>query len=517
MARDEIWICLGLNTPKFSEILMNQSPKSFLEYTAVAAILFTFFAYFSVQIWDIDFWWHIAAGRETWAQGAIPSVDPFGVYDANNVWGQTVLKSQWLGQVMLYAVYRAFDLDGIIWLRAALLTLCLGVLYMRCRLAQAHLWITLPLLALTGLAILAHTGERPQLFSFLYLSLLFLLLDLHAKTAAKKWLYAVPPLVWLWANTHGGVVFGVAALGVFGAGYVLQQAWNMFPLPSGERAGERGEALASTWLMLGIVAASAVALVLAPNGITTFKYLIFLEHSPIRDRVSEYATPWAMWPATRYYWLFFALALGSLLGCLKKMHTQHALLIVVLAGISLTGYRYIPLFALLTAPYVAANYSRLLPHLRVPVAVLSGASIALATLALGLGTQQQRVFQHGVQDNKFPAAAVQMMQSQHLHGRMFNTMNWGGYLIWHSAPAMQIFIDGRMLEPDRVIPYTHILWMSAEGQRFFEQGNFDYVLIPPGNAFSGERYPLVNYLLNRPDWRLIQHDANTYFFARQAV
>ena len=69
--------------------------RKYLEYLALAALLTTFFGFFAVKVWDIDFWWHIAAGRDVLEKGAIPSVDPFGVYDAGNVWGQTILKSQW--------------------------------------------------------------------------------------------------------------------------------------------------------------------------------------------------------------------------------------------------------------------------------------------------------------------------------------------------------------------------------------------------------------------------------------
>ena len=58
------------------------SRRNSLEYLALAALLVAFFGYFSVKVWDIDFWWHIAAGRNILATGTIPSVDPFGMYDA---------------------------------------------------------------------------------------------------------------------------------------------------------------------------------------------------------------------------------------------------------------------------------------------------------------------------------------------------------------------------------------------------------------------------------------------------
>ncbi|MGC2048167.1 MAG: hypothetical protein WA635_06115, partial [Gallionella sp.] len=176
------------------------------EWLAIAALLVTFFGYFAIKVWDIDFWWHIAAGRNILESGAIPGTDPFGVYDADSVLGQTILKSQWLGQVMLYEVFHWFDLDGIILFRAGLLTLCLAIVYLRCRLAGTAGLYGLGITALAGMAILQHTGERPQLFSFLFMALIFLLLDLFMANGKRWQLYCIPLVMLLWSNAHGGAV-----------------------------------------------------------------------------------------------------------------------------------------------------------------------------------------------------------------------------------------------------------------------------------------------------------------------
>ncbi|MEO8332496.1 MAG: hypothetical protein ABI479_08675, partial [Gallionella sp.] len=245
--------------------------RSYLEYLALAALLITFFGYFAVRVWDIDFWWHIAAGRNILESGAIPGTDPFGVYDANNVYGQTILKSQWLGQVLLYSVFRWFDLDGIIYLRAGLLTLCLAIVYLRCRLAGIGSLYGLAITALAGMAILQHTGERPQLFSFFYLAVIFLLFDGFARSGKRWLLYCIPLVMLIWSNTHGGAVLGTVALGLYGAGYMIENrlASGRFNTPENR-------------LMVLVVGLSAVVLVLAPNGFTTFKHIIALESNPIR-------------------------------------------------------------------------------------------------------------------------------------------------------------------------------------------------------------------------------------------
>ena len=474
-----------------------------LEYLAIAVLLVTFFGFFSVKVWDIDFWWHLASGKMILANGAIPSRDPFGVYDAASDTGQTILKSQWLGQVLLYFGYRLFGLDGVIFLRAAVLTACLGVVYWRCRIAGAKLLFTLIILVLTGLAVLLHTGERPQLFSFLYLSLVFLLLDIHLQTA-KHWpLYLISLIFFLWANSHGGAVFGVAVFGLFCTGYFLENR-----LVTGDYN------ISQNWRVLAVMGLSAAVLLLAPNGVTTFKHIFFLENSPIRERSSEYATPWMMWPTTVFYWVFFAVALVSLPGFFSKFYLKQAVVVCAAAAFSLTGYRYIPLFVLLAAPYIAASLSRMFRRVRIPDTAVNMAALIIALSFLGYGFKQERIFQHGVLEARYPEAAVAFIKAKHLSGRMFNTMNWGGYLLWNLSPTVTIFVDGRLLDPNRVAPYTHMLWMTPDGKRFFEQAGFDLVLVPHSNTFTGEIYPIINYLLKNPGWQAVYQDEMGYLFAR---
>ena len=476
------------------------------EHLAIAALLVTFFGYFAVKVWDIDFWWHIAAGKNILDTGVIPSADPFGIYDASSVKGQTVLKNSWLGQVVLYSVFHWFELNGIILFRAGVLTLCLAIVYLRCRIAGSASLYSLAITALAGLAILHHTGERPQLFSFLFMGLVFLLLDSYIANGKRWQLYAIPVAMLLWNNLHGGAALGVVALAMFGAGYVLENRMleGRFNTPQIK-------------LMVGVLLLSAFTLVLAPNGFETIKGIIYLESSaiPIKERTSEYVSPWEIGQAALYYWAFIGVTLISLPGFFNKTYWKQAGVVLMIGALSLTSYRYIPFFVLMAAPYVADSLARLLHRFKPPSLAANLSVLFISIALLGYGYKQERVFQHGTLENKFPIGAVAFIEINKLGGKIFNSMNWGGYLLWKLPGAVTVFIDGRVLDPERMIPYTHILWVTPDGQRFFEQEKFDLVLIPHGNAFTGERYPLVSYLLNHPDWQLVYRDVAGSLFARR--
>jgi hypothetical protein len=484
----------------------------YLEYAGVAALLLAFFGLYSVKIADIDFWWHIAAGRQILAAGALPGQDPFSVYNAAGVWGQTVLKSQWLGQVFLYEVFGHFGSDGIIFAKAAILTACLALVYARCTMAGAAPLASFAVLFLVGMGLRGYTTERPQLLSFLFFAVMLFLLDWFSRSQRRWPLYLLPPLALVWANSHGGLVLGAVTLLLFAAGYAL------------EGRVLRGMAPRPHSLALGAVAAlSAGAILLAPNGLTTFEYLAFLQQSEIRERVSEYFTPFSFWgdwanaPFLPYYWAFLLLAVAALFTFFSKERLKESGLVVALALLSLTGYRYVPFFLLLAAPYAAAGLGTLMGRVAWSRVGAGAAAVLVAGWLLASGLRDGSTFQRGVHEASYPVGAVAFMRDNHISGRMFNSMAWGGYLIWNLHPEVRVYIDGRMLDPKRVVPYTHILWLTPQGRYFFERARFDLVLVPDRNRLDGaaEQYPLIAYLQNDPQWQILYRDASGYLFGRR--
>jgi len=165
---------------------------------------------------------------------------------------------------------------------------------------------------------------------------------------------------------------------------------------------------------------------------------------------------------------------------------------------------------------VAASLSRMLNRIRLPAAAIHLSVLVVALALLGNGLRHGKVFQHGLQEQRFPVGAVGFIKANMLGGKMLNTLNWGGYLLWNLYGTTSLFIDGRTLDSHRVAPYTNILWATPEGLRFFEHEKFDLVLVPYASAFGGERYPIIAYLQNQPDWQIVYQDGSGYLFARRA-
>lgn len=200
-------------------------------------------------------------------------------------------------------------------------------------------------------------------------------------------------------------------------------------------------------------------------------------------------------------------------------------LIILLGALSIEAFRYHAFFILVAAPYIAqgivlpdkikaklkiskiAAPDRMQPALT--KAVLPALVLSLFIISISSAPRPEEP----INKNRYPTAIVDYMQKQDVHGKVFNFFAWGGYLTWHLFPEVKIYVDGRVLDDIRWAKYTHILWNTKQGLRWFNEAHFDYVLIPSHNLFSNEAYPLYSYLSANPKWQIIFQDINGSLFA----
>lgn len=458
----------------------------------------------AVPVWDSDFWWHLASGRWIWQAGALPTSDPFGVFGAANpVRSETVLRGQWLGQLLLYGLYQLGGTTAIVALRVGLLLASLLLAYDRMRRSAVPPLLALAMLALAGLCLQAYTGERPQLLSIFLASLCFWLAD-AARTRPRLCL-ALPPLGLLWANIHGGVVLGSLLIALLAAGMWWQS-----------RRGAPAERHAARWL-LAAAALFGAATLLTPNGLAAYAYILDLQGSELQARTTEYVSAFKLWQLGQWQlqaWVgaVLLLAVAGAAGLLRR-DPGKALLVLLLAALSVESFRYLVFLLVVGMPYAAAGLARLLavlPPLAARLRLAAACGLVLATLLVLLAQHAGRP-RGGIDAQRYPVALAPAAGT--LAGPGFNYMNWGGYLLWH-APALVPYIDGRMLEDARLIPYTHMLWVSPQGRLWFEQAGFGWVLIPYFDQ-HGEVYALNHYLVSHPQWQLQAQSGNERLYVRR--
>ncbi|MEJ2211763.1 MAG: hypothetical protein P8129_22385 [Anaerolineae bacterium] len=119
------------------------------------------------------------------------------------------------------------------------------------------------------------------------------------------------------------------------------------------------------------------------------------------------------------------------------------------------------------------------------VLVVAGAKIGLDLVCL----DEPDVWGEGL-----PVGAAEYLREADLPGRMFNSYNWGGYLIWSLYPQTPVFVDGRTdlyaLNSQVLDDYVLVHWQRPGWRRVFERYGIGYVVTERGGlldvALAGE-------------------------------
>jgi hypothetical protein len=177
-------------------------------------ILILLYAILPVQsmqpIIDLDIWYHLRTGQWIAENGTVPTTDPFSSYGMGKPW----IAYSWLFEVLVYGLYRAFGLVGLV-LYTVILSLMIAVaLHALIRKREPHFSIGIAITVLGLGSIIPLLNPRPWLFT-----ILFFIIELDILLAARRSgdpsrLLFLPPLFAVWANVHLQFVYGLFVLGL---------------------------------------------------------------------------------------------------------------------------------------------------------------------------------------------------------------------------------------------------------------------------------------------------------------
>lgn len=439
-----------------------------------------------------DFFWHLRAGETIYKSGGLPA-DYFS--------------TQWLGQTVLYLIWKAGGMGGVIALRAVLYTAVLGLLFLWMRRESVPYYMGLFFVLLPAHLFLSFPSERPQLFSFLLFPVTLVLMESLRKGGRAFWF--VPLVLLLWANMHAGFMIGAAAVWI----YFISEAVSF----------ARGKSSAKRLVSIAAVAISpALVFLIRPGALKVFINMIstVLVPSDYVKSMVEYLSPVSalmqlgeLHPA---YWVFLGLALYALIRNFRRMELEHILLIAFLSLISLKSQRFMP-FLLMSAPIVARYYvfeaKKEWAEGRFLFYVFSlMTAFWLIFIPAGLGTAVSE---------GFPSGAAGFLNEAKPRGKVFNYHGWAGYLMW-SAPGKKYFMPVEKMSPQRDSAYGSMLW--AEGDTSYggkprwralmDAYGLDIAVIPGISPVSGEILPLGEALLEDPGWSLVYSDNAANVFVR---
>ncbi len=517
---------------------MNPGILQFFQPLKIAKVLFLAFVFlfvfglFSVEIRDPDFWWHLKTGEYIVQHGEIPKTDPFAYTslpkDPINPESKRIgfiLSQYWLAQVFFFQVFTYAGLQGIIIMRALILTMIILLLFRSIQREGAGLYACIMLAVPAVIIFKTFTGERPQLFSFLLSLLLIFLLEGFRRAPAKtRYLLPVPFVMLLWANLHGEFILGIIII----CGYITAELIKY----ATKRMGTHLPPGAIKYLVATGIFSLGFSL-LNPNTYHVVPFLFEFESSLYKGMIVESLPPLTLL-RTGFYepqLITFFVLLGLLSALLvlnrKTLDLTDVLIALGLAFMSLYASRLIPFFTPVALIMIARYGLRVSGRIHVPQILLSlrkkseGVVIAAGIIALIITINNADLFKKGIRENKYPEGAASFLREHRITGNMFNPYIWGGYLIWELHPEYRVFIDGRGLieeiffqEVKIMEAYPKKLAGLPEWKAQLKAYKINFIVTYSVGNFTGRLVPLIPALLNDPEWNLIYMDNVSLIFVR---
>ncbi len=456
----------------------------------MVALLFTLAVRFPT---DTDTWWHIRSGEYTLTEGMIYS-DPFSFTKQGEEW----INHSWGSQIILYLVYEIAGDAGLALYTAVLSTGGMWMLYQVC---WGNVYLRAFVLVLGAATAAVFWSPRPHMMSF-FLStvVLYLLLIYKYRKVDRLWL--VVPLMLIWANLHAGFSIGYIFIGGFIAGEIMNHLTNAH---SDERVPSTG---IRKLIIVSLV--SVAALVVNPYG---FDILIVpfqtIGIGVLRDFIQEWNSPNFQERQTWPFVLLLFVTFGAVGVSNKRLDWTHFIWMMGTAFMALTAGRNIAVFAVVTVPVLTHHLDAyftekgwiIKPVTQVPKQQARLNLVILIVVMLGALLNVVAVLEpervDEAQREALPVQMAEFLNAEKPEGPMFNSYDWGGYLIF-AVPDYPVYTDGRtdLYKDEFLMQYIRIATGRDGWQEQLDADRVNLVVVERGSG-------LAQRLVNAKDWVLI--------------
>lgn len=421
----------------------------------------------------------------------------------------------WLTEVVFYFLFSIAGLTSLLVFKEILIFLSVGfVLYYSFK-KYGALAAGLPALFVFPF-FLVRNVIRPELFGYLFFSLLFVLLLTYPRS--KKFVYLTPLIMLLWVNISITFVFGVFIIVIF-----LFKTINYKKLTYSLKQKE----VLLLLLSLGV-------LLINPRGIYGVLEPFFILKTPVyhlTEMKSIFAVVKDM-PHPVYTYILWLITLSPIL-CVYIFYRCKFILGIFLTVFLITAAlhnRNIIFFGLVLIPSCAFMISdlvqktfkgRLNNNLKISVQIFL--SLTLITLSLFLINNSfyktfdiKTKFGGGFYEDARPA--TEFMEASKLSNKIFNNFNISGYFIYKMFPEYKPFVDNR---PEAYSSsffedtYLRALENDAHRQKVFEKYSIQTVFLQLDDGDQNAR-ALSTVLNKNKEWRLVYLDHSIVIFSRDS-
>ena len=488
--------------------LRSVRPRSLLRYSP--ALLAFIFVVADAGRWaDPDLWGHLVFGRLILTHGHLPPRDIYSYSATGLPWHD----HEWLSEVVLALCWSGLGVVGLKLMKLAATAATITLLAMGAAETGAPISLQLIVLTTGALAIAPMIQFRPQLFDFIALSALLLLLARESyRRAGRLWLAI--PIFALWANLHGGFFVGLAVLAVYTAVTAIEDL-------------AAGEGIKRAIHLTGVTGGCVLATLLNPDGVGNWFTVMHTLGNPLtRAMVSEWqpllfkiAEEWHKSPKTAINFALVIVPFAALVTCFALRPRGGDLALVVIAAMmgaaAYLAVRNMALAVIATITPLCRHAALALEATRfgdmaAPAPRRRSHEILVGAIALAIAFATG-LFSPRLPDGyPQPRGAIEFMQAERLHGNVLDDFGWGEYLIFYLAPESKVFIDSRydMVYPQAVLAdYLDFFLVRRRAAAVLGTYPHDFVLLRVAS-------PPYSFMIAQPGWQIVYRDKVAALFAR---
>ncbi|MBN2085654.1 MAG: hypothetical protein JW748_10575 [Anaerolineales bacterium] len=436
---------------------------------------------------DSDTWWHLRTGQWIVEHQELPEVDRFSLTRGGVPW----YYPGWLSQIIMVQAYAAGGLAALNLMFAAVILLSFVLVFFS---MEGNGFAVALVLVFSAGASEIYWSARPQLFTLLFSAACFLILSKFL-WGNKNALWILPLIMALWVNMHPGFAVGFILIGIAFAGQ------GVAFLARRESRPEAGRRL--LWLG-GILLSCLAAAALNPRGPAVLAYPFqTVSIRFLQNFIQEWQAPDFHYVEAQLFLILFMFTWTVIAFSPKKLEADDFFFLAIVGYMGFLAWRNTNLLSIV-APAIILRYGQPLlekllpdwnpdhPVTRVQSAVHTGAVTVLAAAALiyGIAGLSPDSLQAAVR-RQMPVAAVEHLAAHPVPGGLFNSYNFGSYLLW-MLPQSPVFVDGRTdLYTDEILDQYLIVVRGQEGwSEILERWQIRVVFVEPSmpilNALQAE-------------------------------
>ncbi len=531
-------------------------------------IVFLFFLYvfisFIKPILDPDTPWHLKTGEYIFLNKTIPTSDPFSfANDPIPFIGKFILTQYWLSQIFFFLIYKIYGPFGLVIIGATIFTSIIALLWYLIR--NKGFYISLFITGGFAFNILRDfSAIRPQIFTFLFATIVIFLIEKYKEKKSINYLLPMPFLMILWANLHGGFIYGIILISIYTISEGIKfYTRNKPPMISNERLSSK-----QLHYIILFCALSILFSLVNPNTHKAFLYVFTTHSHDLFAHIQEYQSPYRIMkssPSKMIYsfWFYLFVAVIMMIIFIKR-HNFYPLFLLLFSTIpALVSIRYIPLFSIVTT----ATFRH------IPIEIKSGMTLKiryginiLIIIFFSLLVFRSNPFKdeniYKFNDSaSYSVTATDFLIKNKLSGNIFCSYNKSAFLIFRSFPDSKVYSDSRFISEERIKMSSKIegefdsikeqleninrllpknigtINISVEDKEkhnrddsalkkqddmtydkswkdLLEDINAEIIIHEAVNLYSGNIYPFIFKLVQEDTWKLIYSDGNVLIFVK---